>query len=282
MADNSRAAAFAALHRATPGFIMPNAWDIGSALLLVASGFPAIGTTSAGIAFSLGKQDYAVTDSRLGVSRDDMFKRMAEIALAVGVPVNGDLEAGYGDSPEAVAATVRAAIEAGLAGGNIEDKKPSESGLYDEVLAVERIRAARHTIDAMNSQFVLTARCDAIQWSGNGVAGAIERSNRYREAGADCLFTPGASDMTTIATLVREIDGPLNMVMGLGNADGNAHEWLAAGVQRVSLGGTFARAALGFLRQSAQELRDKGTISFAKTQISHSELNALFARHRTA
>lgn len=281
MSTNSSAAAFAALHRTTPGFIMPNAWDVGSALVLVASGFAAIGTTSAGIAFSLGKQDYAVTSDHLAVSREEMFSRMAEIAAAVDIPVNGDLEAGYGDSPEAVAATVRAAIEAGLAGGNIEDKKPLEPELYDEALAIERIRAARETIDAMKSQFVLTARCDAIPWSGNGVAGAIERSNRYREAGADCLFTPGASDMATIAMLVREIDGPLNMVMGLGNADGNAHEWIAAGVQRVSLGGTFARAALGYIRQSAQELRDKGTISFAELQISHAELNALFARYRT-
>jgi 2-methylisocitrate lyase-like PEP mutase family enzyme len=281
MSTNSSATTFAALHRTTPGFIMPNAWDVGSALVLVASGFPAIGTTSAGIAFSLGKQDYAVTQSRLAVSREEMFRRMAEIAAAVDVPVNGDLEAGYGDSPEAVAATVRAAIEAGLAGGNIEDKKPLGPGLYDEVLAIERIRAARETINAMKSQFVLTARCDALPLSENGVAAAIERSNRYREAGADCLFTPGASDMTTITTLVKEIDGPLNMVMGLGNADGNAHEWIAAGVQRVSHGGTFARAALGYIRRSAQELRDKGTISFAELQISHAELNALFARYRT-
>ena len=282
MSETSRTTAFAALHRNKPGFIMPNAWDAGSALILAASGFPAIGTTSAGIAFSLGKQDYAVSDSRLAVSRDEMFKRMAEIASVTELPVNGDLEAGYGDDPQTVAATVRAAIEAGLAGGNIEDKKPFENALYDEALAIERIRAARETIDAMNSAFVLTARCDAIQWSGGGVAAAIERSNRYREAGADCLFTPGASDMATIGTLVREIDGPLNMVMGLGNADGNAHEWLAAGVQRVSLGGSIARAALGFIRGAAQELREKGTISFADIQMPHAQLNELFARNRAA
>ena len=280
MSADPGAAAFAALHRARPGFIMPNAWDVGSALVLAASGFSAIGTTSAGIAFSLGKQDYAVTDARLGVSRDDMLKRMAEIAAAVDVPVNGDLEAGYGDAPETVAATVRAAIEAGLAGGNIEDKRPIEPRLYDQALAVERIRAAREAIDAMQSDFVLTARSDAIQWSGNGLPEAIERANRYREAGADCLFTPGVSDMASIAALVREIDGPLNMVMGLGNATGNAHEWLAAGVQRISLGGSIARAALGFVRRSAREVLDHGTISFAETQIPHSELNALFARRR--
>jgi 2-methylisocitrate lyase-like PEP mutase family enzyme len=277
-----RAAAFAALHRAKPGFIMPNAWDAGSALILAAAGFPAIGTTSAGVAFSLGKPDYTVADPRRGVSREEMFQRMAEIASAVSIPVNGDLEAGYGDTPEEVAATVRAAIEAGLAGGNIEDKRPAANGLYDEALAVDRIRAARATIDAMDSRFILTARCDALVWSKDGLREAITRSNRYREAGADCLFTPGASDTPTIATLAREIQGPLNMVMGLGNADGVAREWLDAGVQRISVGGSIARAALGLVRRAAEELRDKGTVSFAKDQISQADLNALFARARVA
>jgi 2-methylisocitrate lyase-like PEP mutase family enzyme len=269
------------LHGAASGFVMPNAWDVGSALLLAASGFPAIGTTSAGIAFSLGKQDYAVTEARLAVSRREMFERMAAIAAAVPVPVNGDLEAGFGDSPDAVAATVRAAIDAGLAGGNIEDKMPHAQGLYDKLLAIERIRAARQTIVQMNSRFVLTARCDAIACSENGLADAIERSNHYREAGADCLFTPGTSDLPTIALLAREIDGPLNMVMGLGTTEGNAFEWIAAGVKRVSVGGSIARAAFGFIRSAAQELREQGTISFARNQIGHQEMNALFAHwHR--
>jgi 2-methylisocitrate lyase-like PEP mutase family enzyme len=278
----SRAAAFAALHRTKPGFIMPNAWDAGSAIVLATAGFPAIGTTSAGVAFSLGKPDYAVADRRFGVSRNEMLERAAEIAAAVCIPVNGDLEAGYGDTPDEVAATVRAAIDAGLAGCNIEDKQPA-AGLYDEALAIERIRAARAAIDATDSRFVLTARCDALLQSKDGLREAIARSNRYREAGADCLFTPGVSDKRSIATLAREIDGPLNMVMGLGNADGTAHEWLDLGVQRISVGGSIARTALGLVRRAAGELRDKGTISFAKDQIPQAELNALFAgiRNRT-
>jgi 2-methylisocitrate lyase-like PEP mutase family enzyme len=172
------------------------------------------------------------------------------------------------------------AIECGLAGGNIEDKTPSEPSLYDETLAVERIVAAREAIDDMKSAFVLTARTDAIAWSDEGIAAAIRRSNLFREAGADCLFTPGVSDLASIALLVREIDGPLNMVMGLGNARGDARAWLAAGVQRISLGGSIARAALGFVRRAAEELRDKGTITFAEGQLSHTELNQLFALHR--
>jgi 2-methylisocitrate lyase-like PEP mutase family enzyme len=274
----ARTDAFHALHTAKTGFIMPNAWDAGSALILAAAGFPAIGTTSAGIAFSFGRQDYAVDDARLAVTREQMFERMAEIAAVVRIPVNGDLEAGFGDTPEEVAATVRMAIDAGLAGGNIEDKIPFQPKLYDETLAAERIAAARQTIDAMKSSFVLTARSDAIPFGG--IDAAIRRSNAYRKAGSDCSFTPGASDIASITRLANEIDGPLNMVMGLGNASGNAREWLAAGVQRISLGGSIARAALGFVRRAAQELCDHGTIHFAEGQLPQGELNALFAQHR--
>lgn len=273
---------FHALHKRSKGFVMPNCWDVGSALILAATGFEAIATTSAGIAFSLGKQDYTVSSGSLSVARAEMFARIREIAAAVSIPVNGDLEAGYGDTPEAVAETVRMAIDAGLAGGNIEDKKPLESKLYDGTLAVERIQAAREAIDAARSTFVLTARSDAIIWSGNGIGEAIRRSNLYRAAGADCSFTPGTSKLEDIARLTREIDGPLNMVMGLGNAEGNTNEWIAAGVQRISLGGSIARAALGFVQRAAQELHDRGTISFAEGQIQQTEINQLFAKNRRA
>ena len=138
----SHAAAFKELHE-TSGFIMPNAWDPGSAAILAAAGFPAIATTSAGIAFALARQDYGVTAAALAVPREEMFRSMRGIVEAVSVPVNGDLEAGYGDSPEAVAETIAMAIEAGLAGGNIEDKIPGRRELYDAGLAVERIAAAR-------------------------------------------------------------------------------------------------------------------------------------------
>lgn len=276
----ARAAAFAALHHGPPGFVMPNAWDVGSALVLADAGFSAIATTSAGIAFSLGKQDYQVSDGRLAVSREEMFERMGQIAGAVTLPVNGDLEAGFGDRPEQVADTVRLAIATGLAGGNIEDKRPGGS-LYDEGLAVERIAAARAAIDAAGSAFVLTARTDAFQSSSPGaLAAVIGRANRFREAGADCSFAPGASDIDTVRTLMREIAGPLNVVLGLGGSEGSAPALLAAGVQRVSLGGSIARSALGFVRRCAQELRDAGSIGFAAVQIPQPELNALFARAR--
>ncbi|MGH1353321.1 MAG: isocitrate lyase/PEP mutase family protein [Methyloligellaceae bacterium] len=281
MSHESYAADFLEMHNTGPGFVMPNAWDTGSAIILAASGFPAIATTSSGIAFSLGKQDYPTGDSSLNVSKEEMFARIAEMVKSVKIPVNGDLEAGYGDEPEAIAETVQMAIEAGLAGGNIEDKIPFKTELYDETLAVERILAAREKIDAMNSSFVLTARCDAIVWCENGVEEAIRRSNLYRDAGADCLFTPSPTDIQTITTLAKEINGPLNMVMGLGSADGNVREWLASGVQRISLGGSIARAALGFVQHSMKELQQKGTITFAEMQIQQPDLNRLFGEYHS-
>lgn len=270
--------AFQALHTAERGFIMPNAWDAGSAAVLAAAGFSAIATTSAGIAFSLGRQDYVVSDPALGVPRAAMFSRMHEIAQAVNLPVNGDLEAGWGDTPEAVAHTVGLAIDAGLAGGNIEDKIPGVPSLFNEDLAVERIAAAHTAIKARGSAFVLTARTDALVWSGaGGLTTAIRRANRFRDAGADCLYAPGGSDPETVRTLVREIDGPINVVLGLTNADGNARALIEAGVQRVSLGGSIARAALGFVRQCACELIQTGGLTFAERQIDQRDLNALFA-----
>lgn len=275
------AAAFRALHARPGGFVMPNCWDVGSAMILADAGFEAIATTSAGVAFSLGRPDYGVETPRLAVSREAMFERIRQITEVIAIPVNGDLEAGYGDSPETVGETLRLAVQAGLAGGNIEDRRPGSDGLYDETLAAERIAAAR---EAAGPDFVLTARCDALAVEqgamGQGMDEAIRRSNLYRAAGADCLFCPGSSDLAVIARMAAEIEGPLNVVMGLGNADNTTAAVLAAGAQRISLGGSIARSALGFVRRCAAELRETGSIGFAEGQIPQGELNALFARMR--
>jgi 2-methylisocitrate lyase-like PEP mutase family enzyme len=275
----TKAERFKSLHEKS-GFIMPNAWDAGSAVMLVSHGFPAIATTSAGIAFSLAKGDYAIADAHLAVSRDEMFARIREIVAAVSVPVNGDLEAGYGDAPEAVVETIRLAMDTGLAGGNIEDRDP-KGGLYEEDLAIDRIKAAREAIDAKGSPFVLTARTDALAIKGAaGMGEAIRRANLYREAGADCLFPPGAATLDAVSLLAREIQGPVNIVMGLGNAAGNARAYIEAGIRRVSVGGSIARAAMGLIRDAARELSDQGTVTYAKDQMPQSELNALFAKAR--
>jgi 2-methylisocitrate lyase-like PEP mutase family enzyme len=206
-----------------------------------------------------------------------MFVRCREIVAAVDLPVNGDLEAGYGNTPEAVAATIRLAIASGLSGGNIEDRHPESQGLYDEKLSVERIAAAREAIG--DHPFVLTARTDAfIASPADALKTSIRRANLYRKAGADCLYAPGPTNPTIIETLVREINGPLNVVMGLGSASGNAKSLLGLGVQRISLGGSIARSALALVKQAATELREQGTVSFAARQYPQAELNALFSR----
>lgn len=271
------AAAFHRLHSRPGGFILPNAWDAGSAIVLAEAGFEAIATTSAGIAFSLGKQDFHVTDQRLAVSADEMFACMAQIVAAVNVPVNGDLEAGYGDTPADVAHTIGRAIGIGLAGGNIEDKMPGADALYAEAAAVERIAAARVEIDRCGHGFVLTARTDALQLDPDGIAACIRRGNAYLAAGAHCVFVPGAANLETVAILAREIHGPLNIVLGLTAGMFNARDILAAGACRVSLGGTIARATLGFVRRAASELMTQGTIGFADGQMSGAALNALMS-----
>ena len=275
-----RATAFRALHVSGSGLLMPNAWDAGSAVVLAEEGFDALATTSAGIAFSLGKPDHTIPAGGSAVSRAEMFDAVRRITSAVDIPVNGDLEDGYGDRPELVAETIRLAIEAGLAGGNIEDF--DGGALYDEELAVERIVAARAAIDASGTDFVLTARTDGqAPGAPTPLADSIRRANRFREAGADCLYVPGVNDIDAVATLVREVDGPLNVVLGLGRAGLTVSALRSVGVTRISLGGSIARAALGFVRRSARELLDRGTLDFAAGQIPQPELNRLFAAQQS-
>jgi 2-methylisocitrate lyase-like PEP mutase family enzyme len=265
---------FAALHRdLAGGFIMPNAWDAGSAILMADAGFSAIGTTSAGIAFSLGRPDYG-EHSSLAVTRDAMFARIASIVEAVDVPVNADLEAGYGDTPEAVAATVAEAASYGASGANIEDRNPASAGLYDPGLARERIAAAVSAGIASGRPFLVTARCDS-GLIGGTIAEAIERLRSYEAAGAGCLYAPGFSDLAGAKRLIAEIEGPLNFVAGLG-AGASPRELLELGARRVSLGGTIARSALALVRRAAEELYDFGTIRFAKDQIPQAELNRIY------
>ncbi|MGQ3027618.1 MAG: isocitrate lyase/PEP mutase family protein [Ferrovibrionaceae bacterium] len=270
---------FLRLHHQARGFVLPNAWDAASAIILADAGFAALATTSAGIAFSLGLQDYHVEDPALGVGRDRMFRRLAEIVEASPVPVSADLEAGFGDAPEMVATTIDRAIDTGLAGGNIEDKVPGEDRLYDEELAVERIAAAAAAARGRGRTFVLNARTDVLLLGGD-IGAAVRRANRFLQAGADCIFVPGAADLASIRRLADEIDGPLNVVVGLGPAPSDIPAILDAGVSRVTVGGTIARSVMGFIRDCARMLREQSSIGFAADQISGADLNALFARHR--
>ncbi|MGW3285978.1 isocitrate lyase/PEP mutase family protein [Streptomyces sp. NPDC001002] len=265
-------------------FLLPNAWDVGSAKVLEAAGFSALATTSAGVAFSLGRPDHdffadaaaAGGDGR--VDRSTMLARVREIAGGVSVPVSADLEDGYGEAPEVVAETISAALAAGVAGGNVEDFTGERARpLYRYDLAVERIRAAREAVDGHGEPFVLVGRTDVLLVGGS-LDECVRRANAYLAAGADCAFVPGAADAATIGTLVRELDGPLNVVMGLtGNALGMA-ELRELGVRRVTVGGSIARAMYRRLVLAARELAESGTFSYAEDQMSQGELNSLFEK----
>ncbi len=263
---------FAELHEAGT-FLLPNAWDIGSARILEAAGFPAIATTSAGVAFSLGRPDHDYGEGRVG--RETMMARVGEIAAAVSVPVSADLEDGYGAAPEAVAATISLAVKAGAAGGNIEDFTGDRTRpLHDVAFAAERIRAAREA--AGSEPFVLVGRTDALLF-GQPLRECVRRANAYLEAGAQCAFVPGASDAATIAALVEAVNGPLNVVMGLTGNDLTLDDLRELGVRRVTVGGSIARALYRHLLNAARELADRGTFSYADGQLSQAELNELFA-----
>lgn len=276
--DNDRARRFAELHR-QGCFLLPNAWDAGSARILESAGFPAVATTSAGIAFSLGRPDhdfFTEQPEQGRVGREVMLRRVSEIVDAVAVPVSADLEEGFGETPEAVAATISAAIVAGAAGGNIEDFTGDRGRpLFDDSLAAQRIRAAREVIEAGEVPFVLVGRTDALL-VGASLDEGIRRANAYLAAGADCAFVPGASDVATIGTLVRELDGPLNVVMGLSGNPLSLDELRELGVRRVTVGGSIARALYRHLLNAAQELARQGTFTYGDNQLSQNELNDIF------
>jgi 2-methylisocitrate lyase-like PEP mutase family enzyme len=260
------AGALLALH-AGPGFVLPNAWDAGSARILEQVGFPAIATTSAGIAWSCGVPDGGVLD------RDTMLDHVGRIVAAVSVPVTADLEAGYGDTPDDVGRTVARAVELGVVGANLEDA--GQGGLFSLDEAADRIATARTV--APSGTFVLNARTDTYfaGTTGDVFAETVERAVRYVEAGADCVFVPGVVEEDTIRRLAAAIPSPLNVVAGLANAI-DVPTLFLLGVKRVSLGGSLARAALSMLERAGRELLDSGSLGFLDGAIGYADLQRRF------
>jgi len=267
---SDKAATLLALHSGA-GYVLPNAWDAGSARILEQVGFPAVATTSAGIAWSCGIPDGEELD------RDTMLDHVGRIAAAVSVPVTADLEAGYGDTADEVARTVAMAVELGVVGGNLEDAGPD--GMFGIDEAVERLAAARAA--APRGTFVLNARTDTYFTRarsadrGDPFAETIERATRYLEAGADCIFVPGVVDEDTIHRLAKAIPGPLNIVAGLANLI-DAPTLFSLGVARVSLGGSIARAALTLVERAGRELLESGTLGFLDGAMPYADLQRRF------
>jgi 2-methylisocitrate lyase-like PEP mutase family enzyme len=254
---------------------MPNPWDIGSARMLVGLGFPAIATTSAGLAWSLGRRDNEI-------SLEVALAHLRAVAGCVDVPVNADFEDGFAKEPAGVAANVSAAAATGVAGLSIEDSTGKAADpLYDFTLAVERIRAARRAIDASGTGVLLTGRSEGFIAGRPDLAKTIERVVAYADAGADCLYAPGVRSLDDIAAIVRAVaPKPVNVLVG---GDFTTVTQLAElGVRRISVGGALARAAwTGFLG-AAKEIAGQGTFTALGRTLSVPELNGLFgtiARH---
>jgi 2-methylisocitrate lyase-like PEP mutase family enzyme len=269
MTSTDRATAFLALHRPGAGFVLPNAWDGGSARILEQVGFSAIATTSAGIAFSLGRAD-------AHMEGDEMLDCVARIVEAVDCPVTADLESGYGPTAQDVAATVTKAVGVGVVGGNLEDAiQPGE--LIPVEAGRERIEAARSS--APKGTFVLNARTDTYMAKHpDAFAETIRRAEQYVDAGADCIFVPGVSDADEIGRLTAEIGAPVNVVAGLVEPVLDAATLRELGVARISIGGTLTRAALTLVENAGREMLEHGTFGFADGAISYGDFQQRFSR----
>lgn len=265
------AARFAALHRAGT-FIMPNPWDVGTARLMAALGFPAIATSSAALANVRGGPDGSV-------GRTAALAHARALVAATDLPVNGDLENGYGDAPEEVAATVRGAVEAGLAGCSIEDAtgRP-EAPIHPFDAAVERIAAAVGAARASGTEFVLTARAENFLHGRPDLDDTIRRLAAFEAAGADCLYAPGLRSLDQVRAVVGALTRPVNVLIGMRGVAFTVPELAAIGVRRISLGAGLFRTAQGALLRALRELAASGTVGFLDGAASAAEVDPLLAR----
>ena len=265
----AKADAFHALHHGPKAFIIPNPWDRGSARLLAHLGFKALATTSMGYAFSIGQRDGTL-------DRDETFANAADLASATDLPISADLENGFGDSPEEVAATIRLTQATGIVGGSIEDSSGNaDAPIYDFGLAVARIEAAVAAAKSLPYKFTLTARCENYLHGRPDLDDTIKRLQAYEKAGADVLYAPGLRSREDITRLVGALTRPVNVVMGLSGVQLNLDDLSAIGVKRISVGSALARTGMGAFLRAAREMHDKGTFNFSDAAMPK-DMTAIF------
>lgn len=270
MTQADKARAFRALHERKKLFVIPNPWDGASAKLLASQGFEALTTTSAGLAFVLGKPDNAV-------SREESLWNARLIVDNVDIPVAADLENGFGHRPEEAAETIRAAAAIGLVGGSIEDATGDPAHpIYDFGLAVERVAAAAEAAHALDFPFTFVARAENFLHGRKDLDDTLKRLQAYEKAGADVLFAPGLPGIEAIRTTVQSVGKPINVVQSAGGIP--LAELEAVGVRRVSLGGGLARVALTALKRAGEEIRAAGTFKFADDIVTTGWVNDLMRR----
>lgn len=270
MSTQEKATAFRKLHGGDEAFIIPNPYDVGTAVILEQLGFKALATTSSGFAFSRGVQDNHI-------SRDQMMVHISEIVSVTSLPVSADLENGFFDSPEGVAQTIAMAGEAGLAGGSIEDStNGGDEPLYDIAAAKDRMVAAVEAKAALRNDFVLTARAENFLVGHASIDDVIKRLQAYQEAGADVLYAPGLSKLEDVVSIVSNVDLPVNVLARPADPDFSAAKLSGAGVKRISVGGALARAALGAFVRAGREMLEDGTFDFGSEAIAHADIQAMF------
>ena len=268
--QSEKGAAFRALHERREAFLIPNPWDVGTARLLAHLGFDALATTSAGYAFSVGQRDNSI-------GRERMLEHAAAISAATDLPVSADLENGFGDDPETAAGTIRLAAATGLVGGSIEDSTGrADEPMYEYERACERVGAAAEAARSLSFPFTLTARAENFLVGRPDLADVIRRLQGYQEAGADVLYAPGLASREDIAAVVRSVDRPVNVVMGLQGVRLSQRELSELGVRRISVGSALCRAALGAFLRAAREMREQGTFTFADEAVSFRDVSAMF------
>lgn len=268
---------FQALHERAGAFVIPNPWDAGTARILASLGFEALTTTSAGLAFSLGRKDGAGL-----VSRDETLANAKAIADATDLPVAADLENGFADDPQGVAETIRLAGErAGIVGGSIEDATGNtRRPIYDLGHAVERIAAAVEAARALPVPFMLVARAENFLHGRADLDDTIRRLQAFESAGADALYAPGITRLDDIRAVCAAIRKPVNALIGVTGDSGRlatVSELAAAGVRRISLGSALSRAALGAFVRAAREITTHGTFAFVKDAMPFAEANGLMS-----
>lgn len=272
--QHERGAAFQALHRREGLFVLPNPWDAGSAKMLAGLGFEALATTSAGLAFSLGR-----CDAEGEVSREEALANARAIVEATPLPVAADLENGYGDAPQDCAATVRLAASIGLVGGSIEDASGrADAPIYPFELAVERVRAAAQAARSLDFPFTLAARAENHLHGRDDLDDTIRRLVAFAEAGADVLYAPGLSTREQIAAVVSAVaPRPVNVLVGSPALRLSLDELAELGVKRVSLGSALARVAYGAFFHAATELAG-GSLEPTQAGMPFARINQLFRR----
>ena len=276
-AQASAIARFRTMH-ASGCFVLPNPWDVGTAVYLRHLGFEALATTSSGFAFSRG-----LPDSVSAINRDDMLAHIRDVVGATSLPVNADFQTGYADSPEGVAENVALCIATGVAGLSIEDATGNTvAPLYESKLAVERIRAARGAIDAAGIPVVLTGRCEAwLVREPDPLRMALERLYAYAEAGADCLYAPGVSEPDEIAAIIKAVSPkPVNVLMSNPNPALSVSRLADLGVRRISVGSALARVAWGAFIRAARSIATTGSFDAFADAAPFSELDDIFRDRR--